>query len=120
MLGYFDAVIVWIGVGHSVNVVRATLGGVCLVFVLLGNVMGKVHRNFFIGIRTPWALANERVWNVAHRLAAKTFVLGGLAGLALIAMGLNGWSIAALMAGPLVPVVYSLVFSKQLDRRGEL
>ena len=119
MLGYFDAVMLRIGVGHRVNVRRAILGGLCLLFVLLGNVMGKVRRNFFIGIRTPWALANERVWNATHRFAAKTFVLGGLAGLVLIAMGLNGWSIAALVAGPLVPAVYSLVFSKQLDRRGE-
>jgi hypothetical protein len=53
-----------------------------------------------VGVRTPWALANERVWNATHRLAAKTFVVGGLAGVALIAMGLNGWPpFSALMAG---------------------
>jgi uncharacterized membrane protein len=120
MLAYCDAVILWIGVGHSVNIRRAIVGAVCLLFVLLGNVMGKVRRNFFIGIRTPWTLASERVWNATHRLAAKTFVLGGLAGLALIAVGLNGWPVVALLAGAAVPVVYSLVLSKQLDRRGEL
>jgi uncharacterized membrane protein len=118
---YIDGVILWAGVGHSVNEGRAILGGVCLLFALMGNVMGKIRRNFYIGVRTPWALANERVWNATHRLAAKTFVLGGLAGLALVAMGQNGWpTFAVLMAGALVPAVYSLIFSKQLDRRGEL
>jgi uncharacterized membrane protein len=118
---YIDGVILWAGVGHSVNEGRAILGGVCLLFALLGNVMGKVRRNFYIGVRTPWALANERVWNATHRLAAKTFFVGGLAGLALIAMGLHGWpTFVVLMTGALVPAVYSLVFSKQLQRRGEL
>jgi uncharacterized membrane protein len=80
-----------------------------------------VRRNFFIGVRTPWTLANERVWNATHRCAAKTFVLGGLIGLVLTAVSGAGWlPFAALMAGALVPVVYSLVVYKQLQRRGEL
>jgi uncharacterized membrane protein len=121
MLGYFTGVILWVGLGRGTNVNRAVVGGVCLLFALLGNVMGKVRRNFYIGVRTPWALANERVWNATHRFAAKTFVLGGVIGLALTAVGVNGWlSFAALMAGALVPVVYSLVVYKQLERRSEL
>ena len=90
-------------------------------FALLGNVMGKVRRNFYIGVRTPWALANERVWNATHRFAAKTFVLGGVIGLVLTAVGVKGWlPFAALMGAALVPVVYSLVVYKQLERRGQL
>jgi uncharacterized membrane protein len=121
MLAYFTGVSIWGALGHTANVDRAIIGGVCLLFALLGNVMGKVRRNFFIGVRTPWALANERVWNATHRFAAKTFVLGGVVGLSLTAIGVKGWlPFAALMAGALVPVVYSLVFYKQLERRGEL
>lgn len=120
MLAYADGLILWIGVGHSVDVRRVILGGVCLLFVLLGNLMGKIRRNFYIGIRTPWSLANERVWNATHRLAGKTFVLGGLAGLVLVVMGLGIWPVAALITGGLIPVLYSLYFYKQLERHGEL
>jgi uncharacterized membrane protein len=121
MQTYFYAVILWAGVGHRLNVGRAIVGGVCLLFALLGNLMGKVRRNFYIGVRTPWALASERVWNATHRFAAKTLVAGGLVGLALTAVGLDGRPVFfVLMAGALVPVVYSLVFYKQLERRGEL
>jgi len=120
MVAYGDAVILWIGVGHSVDVPRVVLGGICLLFVLLGNLMGKLRRNFYIGVRTPWSLANERVWNATHRLAAKTFVLGGLAGLALVLIGFDVWPVAALIAGGLIPVLYSLYFYKQLERHGEL
>jgi uncharacterized membrane protein len=80
-----------------------------------------VRRNFYIGVRTPWTLANERVWNATHRVAAKTLVAGGLVGLALIVAGLDGISvIVVLLAGAIVPIAYSLVFYKQLERRGEL
>ncbi len=121
MFAYIYAAILWAGVGHPLNVSRAIIGGVCSLFALLGNVMGKIRRNFYIGVRTPWALANEQVWNATHRFAAKTFVVGGLTGLALTAAGLDGWmAFVALTAGALVPVVYSLVFYKQLGRSREL
>jgi len=120
LLSYLYGLTLWAGIGHP-NIGRAMVGGIGLLFALLGNVMGKVRRNFYIGIRTPWALANERVWNATHRFAAKTMVVGGLAGLALSAAGLEGWPVfAVLMAGVLVPAVYSLMFYKQLERRGEL
>jgi hypothetical protein len=61
------------------------------------------------------------VWNATHRLAAKTMVAAGLVGLALTAAGLIFWLVlVVLMIGLLIPAVYSLVFYKQLERRGEL
>jgi uncharacterized membrane protein len=121
MVAYFYAIALWAGVGHPLNVSRAIVGGVCLLIAMLGNLMGKIRRNFYIGVRTPWALANERVWNATHRCAAKTLVAGGVAGLALTAAGLDGRPVfVVLVAAALVPVVYSLVFYKQLERRGEL
>jgi uncharacterized membrane protein len=121
MVAYCHLLILRAGLGHAADVTRALLGGICLLFALLGNVLGKVRRNFYIGIRTPWALANERVWNSTHRFAAKTFVLCGLLGLVLTAIGLKGWpTFASLIAAALVPAVYSLVLYKQLERRGQL
>ena len=53
MCGYFQAVILWAGVGHAMDVGRAIVGGISLLFALLGNVLGKVRRNLYIGVRTP-------------------------------------------------------------------
>ncbi|MFB0965292.1 MAG: SdpI family protein [Patescibacteria group bacterium] len=44
----------------------------------MGNYLGKVRSNFFLGIRTPWTLSDETVWNRTHRFAAKTFVFAGI------------------------------------------
>lgn len=121
LLAYLYAMMLWAGLSGSANVGRAILGGVCLLLALLGNLLGKVRRNFYIGVRTPWTLANERVWNATHRFAAKTFVVGGLTGLVLTLFGLEGWPVlAVLLAAPLIPAAYSLVFYKQLERRGQL
>jgi uncharacterized membrane protein len=120
MMAYVVAIILWAGVGHRSDVGRGIVGGICLVFALMGNVMGKVRRNFFIGIKTPWTLASERVWYATHRFAAKTFVVGGLAGLAFAILGVRRGPVLALLAAALVPVIYSLVLYKRLERRGEL
>ena len=88
---------------------------------LLGNVMGKVRRNFYVAIRTPWTLADERVWNTTQRLAAKTLVLGGVAGLILVLAGARPWLfLIPVLAGAFVPAIYSLVYYKQLERSGEI
>jgi len=46
-------------------------------FILLGNYMSKIKPNWFMGIRTPWTLSSEEVWNKTHRVGGKVFMLGG-------------------------------------------
>ena len=100
---------------------RAILGAVSIFMLAMGNVMGKVRRNFFIGIRTPWTLASERVWYATHRLAAKAFVVAGLAGLVIAFAGLSVWLWGAvIVASAAIPLVYSLLLYKRLERDGQL
>jgi uncharacterized membrane protein len=107
--------------GIVLDVSRAVEGGVCLLVALMGNVMGKVRRNFFVGIRTPWTIANEQVWNATHRFAARTFFAGGLLGLLAVIAKAPFWlPLAAILIAALAPVIYSLVFYKQLERQGGL
>lgn len=56
---------------------RIAATGVGLLFVLGGNVMGKLRWNYTVGIRTPWTIANERVWDHTHRFAGRLFVAVG-------------------------------------------
>ena len=100
---------------------RFLVGSLFLFFALLGNVLGRVRRNFWIGVRTPWTLASERVWIDTHRLSARLFVGSGLLGFVAVAAGLPlAGAFALLMLTCLVPVLYSLVLYKRLERRGEV
>ena len=49
-----------------------------ILFIVLGNMMPKVKQNFFTGVKTPWALSSEAVWNKTQRLGGKSMVLGGV------------------------------------------
>lgn len=120
MMAYFYGIILWAGAGLHIDIARFVIGGACLLVAVIGNVLSKVRRNFYIGVRTPWTLANERVWHATHRFAAKSFVIAGLLGLAMALAGVQFGPIVVIVAGALAPVVYSLVFYKQLERRGEL
>jgi uncharacterized membrane protein len=55
---------------------RVTAGAGVLLAVV-GNYLGKVTRSF-MGICTPWTLANDVVWERTHRFAGRVFVVGGV------------------------------------------
>jgi uncharacterized membrane protein len=99
---------------------RTMLGGMFLFFALLGNVLGKVKRNFYVGIRVPWTLASERVWNETHRLAAWLMVGAGLLGFLMVVFKAP-ILIPCVILGVafIVPIVYSFVLSKRLEASGE-
>ncbi|MFL5665014.1 MAG: SdpI family protein [Ktedonobacteraceae bacterium] len=52
-----------------------------VLFIFMGNYLGKLRRNFWGGIRSPWTLSSDIVWERTHRLGGWLFVLGGLLGL---------------------------------------
>ncbi len=120
LFAYLYGLMLWAGSGLRIDMSHALVGAICIFFAVIGNVLSKVRRNFYIGIRTPWTLANERVWYATHRFAAKCFVLAGLLGLALTIAGVPLGPLVTILVGALAPVVYSLVYYKQLERRGQL
>jgi len=91
----------------------------------LSRELGKVRRNFYVGVRTPWTLASERVWNDTHRLAAKLFVGAGIIGLAAVVLpfplpAVIITVVASMIVAGLIPAVYSLILYKRLEKLGEL
>jgi uncharacterized membrane protein len=90
--------------------------------ILLGNYMGKFRRNFWIGIRTPWTLTSDTVWERTHRLGGWLFVLCGIIGIAATFIpGVRLWTIMALLlAVALITTIYSYIIYQRLEHdRGE-
>ncbi len=90
-----------------------------LLLVVLGNFLGKVRKNFFLGIRTPWTLASDEVWAKTHRLGGWCFVI---AGIFMAIMGVAApavtWTIFVVIALALIPVVYSYLAYRQIEGFG--
>lgn len=122
LFAYIQILFVLGGVeGIQLDLNRWLLGGISLFFALLGNRLGKVQRNFWMGVRTPWTLASEAVWIQTHRLTAWLWTAGGLV-LAVIAfVGLPVWLwVAGMLLMALSPVVYSLWLYKRLEKQGKI
>jgi uncharacterized membrane protein len=45
---------------------------------IAGSQLAKLRSNFMIGIRTPWTLSSDQVWERTHRLARVPVMLAGL------------------------------------------
>lgn len=106
------------GAGYHVSVELVAPIAVGALLMVIGNFMGKFRKNFFVGIRTPWTLTSDVVWERTHRLAGWLFVL---AGLVWIAGGLLHASpvvlvVAALAAG-FIPAIYSYFLYRRAEGR---
>lgn len=105
------------------QLMRPRLGwlAVYTVLILVGSPMGKVRRNFFIGIRTPWTLASEAVWDATHRLAGWLMVASGALGYVAVFLGVRSPVHIVLAAGwSVIAVLYSFVLSKRIEKQGQL
>jgi uncharacterized membrane protein len=121
LCGYIHLILVVGSFNPDLSLIRFMVAGILFFFAVIGNVLGRVRRNFWMGVRTPWTLASEAVWIKTHRLAAWLFVafgiLGGiacLAGVPLIAI------FPGLIVAALLPVLYSLILYKKLEKQGKL
>jgi len=65
-------------VGYKINIGATVAGAVGLLMIIIGNYFGKLKRNYFVGIKTPWTLSSENVWNKTHRFGARLFVIWGI------------------------------------------
>ncbi len=63
------------------------LGLLNVLSIGLGGVLPQMKRNFFMGIRTPWTLASDAVWDQTHRVGGRLFVAAGVVGLLSLVAG---------------------------------
>ncbi len=78
----FMAVLHWITVrsalGYAVDLPASMGYLIGVLFMVIGNYLGKIRSNFMFGIRTPWTLSSDKAWNKTHRLGGWLFFTAGL------------------------------------------
>lgn len=60
------------------NMTQAMIPAIGVLFYYIGTLIAHVKRNWFIGIRTPWTLSSEKVWDKTHKLGSKLFKITGV------------------------------------------
>ena len=95
--------------GYKMNITFFAELVMGLAFVVLGNYLPKARQNYTIGIKTPWTLSNEDIWNRTHRLAGYLWVVGGIT---IVVFSLIGFTkiylmIAIIAVMAVIPYIYS-------------
>jgi len=106
--------------GLPVNVVVVIHLAVSALFIFIGNYLGKLQRNFWAGIRTPWTLASDIVWERTHRLGGWLFVGAGVLGIVtafIPSLRLWGIVVPALLISAIL-VLYSYLVYRQVAASG--
>lgn len=84
ILGFFLYIyiltILW-ALGYTFQFIYAMVPAFSILFYYAGVLTESAKQNWFIGIRTPWTLSSETVWNKTHKLGGKLFKLAALVGL---------------------------------------
>ncbi len=107
---------IYINLGYSVNIQMIVLIGIGLLFMYLGKTMSRIHFNYTMGIRTPWTLASEDVWQRTHRFAGPLWFIGGIVILILAFLpGSLAFIILLIIVAiiAIVPILYSYFIYKK-------
>jgi uncharacterized membrane protein len=117
LLSWINIVIVYSAKYNGHNTGRLLYPFLGLFFVFLGNMMHSVKPNYFVGIRSPWALEDESNWRATHRLGSKIYFAGGLLiiiGTLLFPPKASIWILeGTVVVMALAPILYSFLYFKR-------
>lgn len=101
---------------------RLLLPAMGVLIYFAGELVRQAKRNWFIGIRTPWTLSDDRVWAETHRLGSILFKAA--AGVIVVSAFLGEWEIwvvlGSLLIASLVPLVYSYLLFERYRREAPI
>lgn len=105
--------------GKSINMATMMSFAIGILFMAIGNYMGKIRSNFMFGIRTPWALSSEKSWNKTHRLGGRLFFLIGLLVFVSAFLQRGNLSFGLLIGGIFVILIVTYAYSYWVWKQDE-
>lgn len=107
--------------GYEFDFALLVLGSVAVLFYGVGALLTRAEPNWFVGIRTPWTLSSETVWERTHELGGRLFELTAV--VSLIGLFFEDYAVYFLVVPALltaaITTVYSYYLSERLERGTE-
>ncbi len=108
MMFVYLQVVMWnLGVKISPNAFLPIAVGV--MFIGIGVLCENTKRNWFVGIRTPWTLSSDRVWDKTHKLGGRLFKIAGV--IAIVGIFFQRYVVFFILIPALMVAVYTVVYS---------
>jgi len=94
---------------YSFDMTVAIMPAIAVLLFYSGVMMEKSKKNWFIGIRTPWTLSSDRVWEKTHKMGGMLFKITAV--LTLFGIAFPGIAVYLLLFPLLATVVFTIVYS---------
>ena len=104
-MGYVQGLSLAWNLGWRFSFMRMLAPAVGGLFVGIGVLLRGAKQNWFMGIKTPWTMSSEEVWDRTHELGSRLFIVSGV--LAVLGAFAVGWLALALI---LVPVMFTGIY----------
>lgn len=106
-----------LGYEFPIEIIMPLLVGT--LFVVVGNWLPKCQQTYTMGIKLPWTLASEENWNATHRFGGKVWFFGGIVTMLTSLFG-SFWLLMIILAAMVIlPTVYSYLYYRNHEKRGE-
>ena len=116
-LAVVHIVVVLKALGVPLDIVSILSLGTGFLFLIIGNFLPKTRFNYVMGIRTPWTLSDERVWDKTHRLAGPLFMLAGLMIILAACLLPRSWQINVVLTSTLGAALIACIYAYMAARR---
>jgi uncharacterized membrane protein len=100
--------ILW-NLGRRFNMIAFLTPAFGILFYYCGILIKHAKRNWFIGIRTPWTLSSETVWEKTHQIGEKLFKIAGV--LALLGVLFQRYAFALVIIPIIIAALYTFIYS---------
>ncbi|NQU83688.1 MAG: SdpI family protein [Parcubacteria group bacterium] len=94
---------------YKFDMTQAMMPALGILFFYIGVMIQHAKRNWFIGIRTPWTLSSDTVWNKTHKIGGKMFKVSGI--VVMIGILFPQWAFYFILIPVMTTTVYTILYS---------
>jgi uncharacterized membrane protein len=84
-------------------------------FIVTGSLMPYLRRNTTAGIRLPWTIRSEKVWDETHKHGSPLFVVAGVL-MVFVSIVAGAWGMPLSVGIIVVTILYVTIWSYRLSR----
>ncbi|OGD68786.1 hypothetical protein A2996_01010 [Candidatus Campbellbacteria bacterium RIFCSPLOWO2_01_FULL_34_15] len=104
----FILTLAW-NLGKEFNMNNFILPAMGVFIFYMGHILKYAKRNWFVGIRTPWTLSSDYVWNRTHKIGGLLFKIIGI--ITLLGMLVPNYGFYLTIFSIIGSVIFLFVFS---------
>ena len=106
---YIQLITIFWNSGMRFQIIQAIIPAFAVLFYYIGVMMEHTKRNWFIGIRTPWTISSDVVWDKTHKIGGKIFRAVGI--ISLLGTILNEYAFYLMIVPIIVGMVYTVAYT---------